>query len=297
MIDLTLLGGDDVDIHAEFTVGSLFTGTGGLDVAIKMSIPNATTKFYVEKDRYAQAVLMSRIRSKELDDAPIWDDVLTFDGGQFAGQVNMLIGGFPCQDISPANPNGKGIAGGEKSGLWFRFRDIICDIRPSFVFVENSTELSNKGIDIVLAQLSEIGYNAEWEAVSASAVGSPQERERIFLLAYTDSARLVAGSLSKGRRHCDSDSQLGDTMRSGFSGESRRRTREHFQNGHAQPETFWSDGRIIEICGRRRLVKPGVYCLANGVAYRMDRVRCHGLGVVPQQAALAFQILSERMNQ
>lgn len=275
---------------------SLFSGYGGLDLGLKMAIPDLRTVLYCEYDRYAQGVLMSRMRDGGLDTAPIWTDVRTLDGRCWRGCVDIISGGFPCQDISIANPNGRGVAGGEKSGLWYRFRDIICDVRPSFVFVENSTELSNKGIDIVLAQFSEIGFNAEWEPVSASAVGSPQERERIFILAYTDSERLFTGTLYKGRRHSNADSQLGDSLRCGLSGQSRRRSGEKFQNGHAQPETFWSDGRVIEINNRRRLVKPGVPCLANGVAYRMDRVRCHGLGVVPEQAALAFKILTQRIR-
>ena len=163
---------------------SLFSGIGGLDLALKLAVPTSRTVCYVERDIYALAVLVSRIEDKALDSAPIWSDVSTFDGRPWRGIVDTIIGGYPCQDISQAG-KGAGIYEGKRSGLWTEYTRIIREIRPALVFVENVSALLSRGIERVLGDLAALGYDAEWTMLSAKDCGAPHLRERVFLLAYS----------------------------------------------------------------------------------------------------------------
>ncbi|MEA3560102.1 MAG: DNA cytosine methyltransferase, partial [Candidatus Thermoplasmatota archaeon] len=159
---------------------ALFAGIGGLETGLQRWV---RTVCYIERDHYAVATLRSRIEEGRIHDAPIWDDIRTFDGTKWRGKVDIIIGGFPCQDISNAG-KGRGIKKDTRSGLWYEFYRIINEVRPSFVFVENVSALTHRGLDIVLGQLSEAGYDARWTDLRASDVGAPHRRERMFILAY-----------------------------------------------------------------------------------------------------------------
>jgi len=114
---------------------SLFSGVGGLDLAVRLALPSAECVCHVEGEIPAAEVLAARMREGTLDDAPIWSDVRTFDGHPWCGLVDGIIGGFPCQDLSVA---GKRVGiDGEKSGLWGEFRRIIAEVSPEWVFIEN----------------------------------------------------------------------------------------------------------------------------------------------------------------
>ena len=128
---------------------------------------------------------------------PIWDDVCTFDGKPWRGSVDVLAGGFPCQDISAAG-KGAGIAGA-RSGLWKEYARIIDEIRPRFVFAENSPLLRTRGIGVVLEDLASLGYDARWCVLGARDVGAPHKRDRMWVLAYTESER--HGQRGKIKRH------------------------------------------------------------------------------------------------
>ena len=166
-----------------FRVLSLFSGGGGLDLAVGLAIRNARTVCYVEGDIQAARVLAARMEAGDLDPAPVWSDVRTFDGAAFRGRVDLIHGGFPCQDISVAG-KGAGI-GGEKSGLWGEYARIIREVRPRLVFIENVAALTSRGLDRVLGDLAELGFDAEWTTVSAGACGAPHRRNRIFILGHT----------------------------------------------------------------------------------------------------------------
>jgi DNA (cytosine-5)-methyltransferase 1 len=160
---------------------SLFAGVGWLDVAVKLAVPRARTVCYVEREAYAAAALVARMEDASLDRAPVWDDVCTFDAVPWRGAVDLVCGGFPCQDISVAG-NGAGLDG-ERSGLWREYARIVRDLRPRLVFVENSAALANRGLDRVLGDLAALGFDAEWTVLRASDVGAPHERARLFILA------------------------------------------------------------------------------------------------------------------
>lgn len=176
---------------------SLFTGAGGLDLGLKLACPDARVVCYVEGEGYAVAVLAARMADGWLDDAPVWSDVRTFDGRPWRGVVDCVVGGFPCQDISLAGKRA-GI-GGERSGLWREFARVIGEVGPRLVFVENVAALVSDGLDVVLGDLAEMGFDAEWGCVPASVVGAPHGRDRIFILAHAQHAERWPGDERRGR--------------------------------------------------------------------------------------------------
>ena len=162
---------------------ALFAGVGGLELGLQVALGDAyRCVCYVEREAYAASTLVARMEDKTLDRAPVWDDVSSFDGKAWRGKVDLISGGFPCQDISVAG-KGEGIKEGTRSGLWGEFARIIREVRPRLVFVENVSALLARGVDRVLGDLAEMGFDAEWGSVRAADVGAPHRRERIFILA------------------------------------------------------------------------------------------------------------------
>lgn len=142
----------------------------------------------VEWEPYAQAVLVARQNDGTLPPFPIWDDVQTFDGRPWRGLVDVVAGGFPCQDISVA---GKGAGlDGARSGMWHHMARIIGEVRPRYAFIENSPALIGRGLDRVLCDLAALGYDARWTVMGAADVGAPHKRERIWILANARGGRL-----------------------------------------------------------------------------------------------------------
>ena len=159
---------------------ALFAGAGG--GILGGHLLGWRTVCAVEFAAYPRSVLLARQRDGMLPKFPVWDDVRTFDGYPWRGRVDVISGGFPCQDISVAG-KGDGLDG-ERSGLWSEMARIIGEVQPRFAFVENSPMLTSRGLDRVLADLSALGYNAEWGVVGADDAGAPHRRERIWILAY-----------------------------------------------------------------------------------------------------------------
>ena len=142
----------------------------------------------VEWEPYAQAVLVARQNDGTFPPFPIWDDVQTFDGRPWRGLVDVVAGGFPCQDISVA---GKGAGlDGARSGMWHHMARIIGEVRPRYAFIENSPALIGRGLDRVLCDLAALGYDARWTVMGAADVGAPHKRERIWILANARGGRL-----------------------------------------------------------------------------------------------------------
>jgi len=173
-----------VVVHPIKNIISLFSGIGGLDLAVKLVFPEARTVAFCERESYAAATLVARMEDKTLDEAPIWSDITTFDGKPWRGKVDTLIGGFPCTDISVSGKK-EGIIKGNRSGLFYEYARLIGEIRPRYVFVENvSGLLDNRAMGIVLGEFSSLGLTCEWGMFSASECGSTHQRKRIFLLAH-----------------------------------------------------------------------------------------------------------------
>lgn len=162
---------------------SLFTGAAGLDLAVRIALPGTRCLLYVENEATAARILAARIKEGSIDDAPIWSDVRTFPGELFRGRVAGIVGGFPCTDLSVAGRQA-GITG-EKSGLWFEYAQIIREVQPRWVFIENVPPVLHVGNGgAVLGELARMGFDAEWGTLSAAAVGASHLRKRVFILAY-----------------------------------------------------------------------------------------------------------------
>jgi DNA (cytosine-5)-methyltransferase 1 len=157
----------------------LFAGAGGGILA--STLLGHRVVCAVECDPFAIGVLLARQNDGSLPPFPIWDDVRTFSGHPWRGVVEIISGGFPCQDISAAG-RGAGIDG-EKSGLWREMARVIGEVRPRRVMLENSPMLVGRGLARVLGDLAGLGFDARWNCVSASAVGAPHIRNRLWLVA------------------------------------------------------------------------------------------------------------------
>jgi DNA-cytosine methyltransferase len=158
------------------TVGSLFSGIGGLELGLEMT-KGFRTIWQCENDPYAAAVL-----KKHWPKLNNLGDITKVDWNEVE-KPDMLCGGFPCQDISVAG-KGKGIREGQRSGLWREYAKAIRILQPRYALIENVPEIANRGLDVVLADLAEMGYDAEWGLLSASAVGALHRRVRCFVFAY-----------------------------------------------------------------------------------------------------------------
>jgi len=171
------------------TLDSLFAGIGGLEYGLEMT-GRFKTVWQVEKDAYCRKVL-----------AKHWPDVTRYEDVKDVGRENLepvdvICGGFPCQDISNAGRRA-GIVEGNRSGLWHEYVRIIRELRPQYVVVANVSALLVRGLDVVLGELAESGYDAEWSMLSAADVGAPHLRQRIFVIAY---ARLRHSSRQRTRK-------------------------------------------------------------------------------------------------
>ena len=185
---------------------ALFAGAGG--GILGGLLLGWTTVCAVEINEYCRRVLLARQRDGCLPPFPIWDDVRTFDGKPWRGRVDVISGGFPCQDISCAG-KGAGITG-KRSGLWTEFSRIIGEIQPAFAFVENSPTLTSRGLGVVLEDLAEMGYDAAWGVVSAEDAiwlegPAPVShlRARIWILATRADAGCQHGDRRPDRKRPD----------------------------------------------------------------------------------------------
>jgi len=158
----------------------LFSGIGGFSLGLEATGGFETVAF-CEIDKHCHKVL-----NKHWKEVPIYNDVKELTG---LYGIDVVCGGFPCQDISVAGFK-KGITDETRSGLWYEYKRIIKEIKPRFVIIENVRNLLNNGLAIVLQDLHEIGYDAEWEVISARTVGAPHLRERLWIVAYPNRSRL-----------------------------------------------------------------------------------------------------------
>lgn len=253
----------------------LFSGIGGLSAALA---PWVRTAAYCENDRYAQGVLLSRMAQGQLRTAPIWDDICTLSSDWFA-DLDIIFGGFPCQDISAAGI-GLGLEG-KRSGLVFEVLRLIGKIRPTFVFLENVAAIRTRGADVVCSRLASLGYDCRWTMLAASDVGAPHRRERWWLLA-ADADRQSGRLQPIAKPWCETTPVL--------------------SNYGVERTLANADGQRLEGSGRRSeqsrsaygswwSSEPTVGRVANGIPHRVDRIKGLGNAVVPAQAREAFESL------
>lgn len=202
-------------------VGGLFLGIGGIELGLERT-GYFKTKWAVENDEFCRSIIR-----KHWPDIPIYGDIREIDWHAMP-QVDMLTGGFPCQDISTANPRGEGIEG-SRSGLWREYAKAIGVLRPKYALIENVPAIVRKGLDVVLADLAEAGYNVEWFDLRASDFGALHKRERIFIVAHTPNERRRQGEnnreggfiRSSEKRQFEKNQQTRDKREFGFDTDSR----------------------------------------------------------------------------
>lgn len=244
---------------------ALFAGAGGGILGGKLL--GWRTVCAVEWEPYAASVLCARQNDGLLESFPIWDDVQTFDGKPWRGIVDVISGGFPCQDISIAG-KGDGLDG-ERSFMWFEMARIIGEVRPPFVFVENSPMLVTRGLDRVLGDLTKMGYDSEWGIMGAADVGACHQRDRIWIVAKMANASLSRFS-SCNKKTFRPKKQLLEKQLGGSG----------YEYGTSK---YWWE------------TEPNVGRVANGVVARVDRLKAIGNGQVPLCAATAFTELHKRL--
>ena len=166
---------------------SLCAGGGGLDHGVRLAIPTARTVCLVEREGFAVSELVRAMEEGRLDDAPIWSDLRTFDGNPWRGVVDCVIGGYPCQDFSLAGKR----AGldGARGSVWREVARVVGEVQPALVFFENVSGHLTLGWDSVAASLEGMGYRVAAGLFTASEIGAPHKRERLFILGVADGGR------------------------------------------------------------------------------------------------------------
>jgi len=291
----------------ELTFGSLFAGIGGIDLGLERV--GMECRWQVEIDPWCRRVL-----AKHWPDVRQYTDVRRV-GYSILEPVDLICGGFPCQDISVAGKRA-GIEG-ERSGLWTDFARIVRVLRPRYVLVENVANLLAGGIERVLADLAESGYDAEWDCIPAAAVGAPHRRDRVYLVAHSrglgtrqqeprperETAAVVADDGAEGyvahaggqgleerqvlRR--DMGKELPATQRGGYSAAVAD---SHQQRTQVPPPGIFTAEQVPE-CNGWWATEPAVGRVAHGVPNRVDRLRGLGNAVVPQVAEFIGRLIVE----
>ena len=308
---------------------ALFAGAGG--GILGGHLLGWRTVCAVEWEPYPASVLCARQNDGLLPPFPIWDDVQTFDGKPWRGIVDVVSGGFPCQDISAAG-KGAGIDG-ERSGMWREMARVIREVGPRFVFVENSPMLTSRGLGAVLGDLASMGFDAKWGVLGAADVGAKHKRDRIWIVGkqMANTKELFSDGINDNPRismESKKKSEFGDSFGSGNVADSHvsqlkregksigiqqgfarigdssslvsnpSSLRQSGQGQHEQPVNSktnqnWQTN-YAESIGRPEFwfIEPNVGRVANGVAARVDRLKAIGNGQVPLCAATAWKILS-----
>jgi DNA (cytosine-5)-methyltransferase 1 len=280
----------------------LFAGIGGFSLGLERTGGFETIGF-CEVDKKAQAVL-----KKHWPEVPIYDDVTKLTKDDIDGTVDVITGGFPCQDISLAG-KGAGLEG-ERSGLWWEYHRLIKELQPKWVIAENVSALRSRGLDQVLRSLSEIGYDAEWHCIPASAVGAPHRRDRVWIVAYPQLHGLTSSSITRSLEEAIRQESTGKDNSFNTEGTSSVSTSSEAMAypNNQRPQGWihrWKDQeREAELghfgCGsavHRQSIKdfwavePNVGRVAHGVPKRVDRIKQLGNAVVPQIPELIGRVI------
>jgi|TARA_Y100000033_G_scaffold30982_1_gene29507 DNA (cytosine-5)-methyltransferase 1 len=276
-----------------------FAGIGGFSYAATKLVGGYRTTQFIEIDPFCQKIL-----KKHFPFTPIHDDIRTFTA--IPGQYDVICGGFPCQSISVAG-NRAGITEESRSGIFYELMRVIRMVRPRFVVLENVAAILNNGLDIVLGELSQAGYDAEWSVISASSLGACHRRSRWWCVAYTNDYGSPTSSISGLDDQANNDSsersyQVSQSSRSSESKDSRvvqsstkpsnsNSKRLQRQNFNEMEREIWSKGntRRLDPNWRSYVSKPILPRGSHGLSNRVDRTKALGNSVVPQVAAIPLQ--------
>jgi len=259
----------------------LFSGIGGFALAAKWVWEDEIDIVgFCEIEKYAQKVL-----KKNFPGVPIYEDITKLNGKDFKN-IDLLTGGFPCQDISIAG-KGAGLEEGKRSSLWFEMHRIIREVRPRYALIENVPMLTIRGGTRVIADLAEIGYDASWTIIGADDVGAWHRRKRIWICAYPevkwtgesrepDKKKRIEGShKTQSYRFCEDVPDTAKPRLEG-SGPERKLSRGQERLSPKRSPERWA-------------VEPNVGRVAHGIPNRVDRLKGLGNAIVPQVAALIME--------
>jgi len=223
--------------------GSLFSGIGGIDLGLERA--GMQCRWQIEISPFCLKIL-----SRHWPKVKQYGNIREVHGHELE-PVDLICGGFPCEDISLASATGVGIVG-ERSALWSEFARILGEVRPRFALVENVAALRSRGLALVLQDLRALGFDAEWHCIPASALGAPHERDRIFIVGYPEGNFRQAILNGEAVAHVDGKPLVRAAIARG--------------ERHA-----WT-------------VEPRVVRMVYGVPHRVDRLAALGRAVVPQVA-------------
>ena len=285
------------------TMLDTFAGIGGFSYAADKLVGGFKTTQFIEINPFCQKIL-----NKHWPNIPIHNDINTFTAG--IGQFDCITGGFPCQDISVAGRQ-EGITEESRSGLFYSLMRVIRMVRPRFVVLENVAAILNNGLDIVLGELSQAGYDAEWAVISASSLGACHRRSRWWCVAYTNDYGSSSTEISGLDDKTDNDSskrtnQISESSRSSKSTNSRtfqsstnstdsnseRLQRQMFSKMEREIWTQ-SNTRRLNPNWRQYVSKPILPRGSDGLSFRVDRTKALGNSVVPQVAAVPLKRVFE----
>ena len=245
-----------------YKIGSLFSGIGGFELGLERGIPNTKTVWQVEQNSFCQKVL-----KKHWPEAIIYDDVRKVNSSNVE-KVDILCGGFPCQDISLAGVR-RGIYEGKKSSLWWEFHRIISELRPRIVVLENVAAILSLGGREVVESLTEIGYDCEWSIIRSGAdFGAPHSRKRWFCVAYPSS---IIGT-RKPFQACNDEKVSSKKIFLGAGGSSGNENKSYWQR-HKNP--------------------PPLCRVDDGISDRLHRLKALGNAITPQSSEFIGRLIHQ----
>ena len=264
-----------------------FSGIGGFSYAAERLVGGFETVAFVERDDFCQKVLR-----KHWPNTPIHDDITTFTPER--GSADVICGGFPCQDISTAGKQA-GIKEGTRSGLFYELMRVICLVQPQFFILENVSAILTNGLDIVLGELAQAGFDAEWACIPASAVGACHQRDRWWLVAYPSGQQCNDSELANATKSPRTAAEFGDSFCADVANSNSSRLQgcwpqHELRKSSKQGKASWNDGcqKLSPEWGGY-LSKPVLCRGDDGLSGRVDRLKALGNAVVPQVAAIPLQ--------
>ena len=282
-----------------------FAGIGGFSYAAEKLVGGFETTQFIEINPFSQKIL-----NKHWSHVPIHDDITTFTAK--SGEFDIITGGFPCQDISVAGLQ-KGITKETRSGLFYELIRVIRMVRPKYVVLENVAAILNRGLDIVLRELSEAGYDAEWAVISASSLGACHQRSRYCLVAYPNDNGSSSSEECRfnGETSDATQERQNQSCQSQRSSESRNSTTIQQTTELTYPDSEGLQGlrgeyELQESCKERTFTwsnsgitlnpnwkgyksKPTLCRGDDGLSNRVDRLKALGNSIVPAVAAIPLQ--------
>lgn len=282
---------------------SLCAGYAGLDLGLMLAEPGYRTVGFVEREAHAAAALVARMEDEALDQAPIWDDLASFDGRPWRGKVDLVAAGYPCQPFSIAGKRG---GAEDPRHLWPHVARIIRESGPRWAFLENVEGHLALGCRDVVRELQDMGFDVEAGVFSAYEVGSPQWRRRVFILAHADGGEHGVQAGDRYERRLSVLPARRGTVRTQRSGSAMGTLRHDGAQLGASPLGSAAELPVFapgpgalrewwDVLDRRPDLKPELRRVDDGLAERVDRCRAAGNGVVPLAAAVAFRSLKARL--